>query len=154
MSTEPATAETVTVAIDRVFDTTIERLWQMFTDPDEIVRWEGADWYDPIAIDVDLRVGGVIHRRVGSREDGTDWTFHGVYYEIEEPTRLVYSFDWKIDWRDPPAPSMVTIELSSAGPHKVEVHVEHGDVRREGAESARAHWKAFLDALAELLRSG
>ena len=56
----------------------------MFTDPDEISQWGTGDWYDHIDLDIDFRVGGVIHHRVTSKSDGAPWTFHGVYEDIAD----------------------------------------------------------------------
>lgn len=146
-STTTSSTDMATVEINRVFDATIDRIWEMFTDPEELVRWSGGDWYDQVAIDVDLRVGGVIHHRVIRRDSGNPWTFHGVYYEIDERKRLVYSFDWKTDWRDAPAPSMVAIDFSPAGEDKTAVHLEHSGVAHQAAEATDEHWNHFLDTL-------
>lgn len=151
MSATTAPADTVTVEIDRIFDATLDRLWQMFTDPDEISRWGGGDWYDHVDLDIDFRIGGVIHHRVLSRSDGMPWTFHGVYQEIEPQQRLVYSFDWKTDWREPPSPSMVSINFEPTDDGKAAVHVEHSGVSADGTESTNAHWNGFLDRLADML---
>lgn len=149
-STATSSTDTATVEIDRVFDAAIDRIWQMFTDPEELVRWSGGDWYEQVAIDVDLRVGGVIHHRVTRRDNGDPWTFHGVYHEIVEGERLVYSFDWKADWREDPTPSMVAIDFSPTDDGKTAVHLEHSNVARPGVESTDEHWSHFLDRLAEV----
>jgi uncharacterized protein YndB with AHSA1/START domain len=151
VSPPAAGPDTTTVTIDRSFDTTVPRLWRMFTDPDEVAVWGCGDWYDHIAIDLDLRVGGVLHHRVSGRDDGTPWTFRGVYLEIEPDRRLVYTFDWKTDWRQDPAPSTVTIRFDEGGDGRALLHLEHAEMPRAGEESTRRHWAAFLDKLTELL---
>ena len=149
--TATATTDTVTVEIDRVFDATVERIWQMFTDPEEIRVWGCGDWYDHVEIDFDLRVGGVLHHRVTGKSDGSPWTYHGVYLEIDEDKRLVYTFDWKSDWREPHTPSTVTIEFSPTNDGTASIHLEHSDVARPGEESTSQHWNAFLEVLESLL---
>ena len=109
MSSTIAGQKTTTVEIDRVFDATVERLWHMFTDPAELAIWGCGDWYDHVDMDLDLRVGGILHHRVTTKDDGTPWTFHGAYHEIEGNRRLVYSFDWKTDWREAWSPSIVSL---------------------------------------------
>ncbi len=96
-------------------------------------------------------MGGVIHHRVINRRDGSPWTFHGVYYEVVEQERLVYSFDWKTDWREEPSPSMVSIDFSPSADGKTLVRVRHSGVAAPGAESTDAHWNNFLDKLESVL---
>ncbi len=150
--TTMAEAGTVSVEIDRVFDATVERIWKMFTDPDELAVWGAGDWYEHIILDLDLRPGGVIHHRVKQLSDDSLWTFHGVYEEVEENTRLAYTFDWKTDWREAHTPSLVAIDFSPTDDGKAAVHVTHSDVPPgPAADSTKEHWKAFLDKLEEML---
>ena len=143
--------DTKTVRIDRVFDATIERLWELFTDPSEIAVWGCGDWYHHEDIDLDLRVGGVIHHRVTTIDDGTAWTFHGAYHEIDGPRRLVYSFDWKTDWREPFSPSMVSIDFATSEEGGAAIHLQHTGLSTDSFVTAEAHWNSFLDVLAGLI---
>lgn len=147
MNAERTMGAKTSVDIDRTFAATKDRLWRMFTNPDDIAVWACGDWYDHITIDVDLRVGGVIHHRVTSRSDGSPWTFHGAYHEMIEGERLAYSFDWKTDWRDDFAPSLVAIDFSESGEGRASIHVTHSKMPPEAEESTRAHWGNFLDVL-------
>ena len=147
MNAKHAPGATSSVNIDRTFATSKGRLWQMFTNPEDIAVWACGDWYDHITIDVDLRVGGVIHHRVTSRADGSPWTFHGAYHDVIADERLSYSFDWKTDWRDDFTPSMVTIDFSETADGRAAIRVAHAGMPPEGADSTRAHWGNFLDAL-------
>ena len=151
MSTSAPAVDTVTVEIDRTFDATLDRIWQMFTDQEELAVWGLGEWYGHIAIDIDVRVGGVIHHRVTSKDDGSVWTFHGAYHEVVEKARLVYSFDWKTDWREPFDASMVAIDFSATADGRAAIHIEHSGVARPAAESTDTHWNAFLDTLVEHL---
>jgi uncharacterized protein YndB with AHSA1/START domain len=151
MSATTAPPDTVTVEIDRIFDATLERIWHMFTDPDEVSIWGCGDWYNHVDIDLELRVGGVIHHRVTSKGDDEPWTFHGVYQEVEPQQRLVYTFDWKTDWREPPSPSTVAIDFASTDDGKASIHLAHSGVSADGSGSTDTHWNAFLDTLADML---
>jgi len=151
MSTVTPT-DTVGVEIDRVFDATVERIWQMFTDPDELAVWGAGDWYQHVDIDLDLRPGGVLHHRVIQLSDNSPWTFHGVYQEVEDHVRLSYTFDWKSDWRDAPTPSLVVIDFSPTDDGNTAIHVTHGNVPvGPAADSTKAHWNSFLDKLEEMI---
>lgn len=150
MTATTTPTDTMMVEVDRIFDATVERLWQLFTDPDEIAVWGCGDWYQHVDIDVDLRVGGVLHHRVTSKDDGSSWTFHGVYHAVDDGTRLEYSFDWKTDWRDPHSPSMVTLEFSTTDDGRAALHLEHSGLAADGTATAEAHWNSFLDTMARL----
>ena len=52
---------------------TIDRIWQMFTDPEEIKVWGCGAWYEHVEIDFDLRLRGVLHHRVTAKNDGSPW---------------------------------------------------------------------------------
>ena len=145
-------ADTVSVEIDRVFDATVERIWQMFTDPDELAAWGVGDWYEHLALDIDVRPGGVIHHRVRQLKDDSLWTFHGVYQAVEEKERLSYTFDWKTDWRQPHTPSLVDIVFSPTSDGKAKISMTHSDIPRgTAADSTKEHWNAFMDKMEELL---
>ena len=74
----------------RVYDAPRDLVWQAYTDPKHIVKWEfAADWETPFA-ETDLRAGGAF--RIGMRpadhsEEG--FVFEGRYREVVKPERIV-----------------------------------------------------------------
>lgn len=74
----------------RVYDAPRDLVWQAYTDPKHIVKWEfAADWEAPFA-ETDLRPGGAF--RIGMRpadhsEEG--FVFEGKYREVIKPERIV-----------------------------------------------------------------
>ncbi|MFQ5918630.1 MAG: SRPBCC domain-containing protein [Thermoplasmata archaeon] len=145
------TKQLVRAEIRKELPASVETVWDWFTDPDRLAVWGCGRTYDHVAIDIDLRPGGVIHHRVTGKDDGIPWTFHGVYHDIEPARRLSYTFDWKSDWREPPTPSLVDIAFAASG-GGTEVLITHSQLPPEGVESTQSHWGEFLDVLAELLR--
>jgi uncharacterized protein YndB with AHSA1/START domain len=87
----PAEREIVT---ERVFDAPRERVWAAFTDPELIPRWWGLRATITVVDELDLRPGGA-WRFVEHNSDGTSAGFRGVYREISEPERLVYTFEYE-----------------------------------------------------------
>src|SRR6267142_799897 len=78
------------VRIIRVFKATPERMWQAYTDPDQIVKW-----WDKTTIDkFELKVGGV-WRFVSNGEDGKEYAFNGVFKELDEPNKIVRTFEFE-----------------------------------------------------------
>lgn len=78
------------VRITKLFNAPPERLWKAYTDPEEIARW----WLDTRIDRHDLRVGGG-WRFVSQGQDGQEHAFCGEFLEIEEPRKLVRTFEYE-----------------------------------------------------------
>ena len=141
---------TAVVEIEREFSAPLKTVWRAFTEAEAVSRWGVGHSYDNLSLDIDLREGGVIHHRVRAKKTGQLWTFHGVYYTIEPKRRLVYSFDWKSDWREAPMPSRVEIGFTDLG-ERTGVMLTHSQLFEPAAESTDVHWNEFLDLLEEML---
>lgn len=86
--------EELTVTIERVFDAPKELVWRATTDPELIPKWWGPEKY-PITVDqMDVKVGGK-WRFVGKNPDGSEFAFGGDYLEIDEPNRIVQTFNFE-----------------------------------------------------------
>ncbi len=135
---------------ERRFKAPLERVYRAFTDSDAYARWGCGVSYENLSIDLDPRPGGVLHHRVRHKKSGSEWTFFGVYQEVEPGQKLSYSFDWKTDWRELPTPSAVEIRFFDHG-DETEVHIHHARLGPEELEPTNAHWVEFLDVLAGML---
>ncbi len=78
------------VRITRVFSATPERLWQAYTDPEQIVLW----WADTVIDKHDFKVGGA-WRFVSDGQDGKEHAFKGEFKEIDEPRKIVRTFEYE-----------------------------------------------------------
>lgn len=97
------------VRITRVFAATPERLWKAFSDPEEIVRW----WSDTKVDKHDFRVGGA-WRFVSDGSDGGVHAFRGEFKEIDEPRKIVRTFEYE-PWAGHVLTESVTFEPQGAG---------------------------------------
>lgn len=81
------------VEIERVFEVPIADVWQMWTDPELFKSWYGPNGMSVPVAHMDLRVGGTrkVCMEMMSAERSMSMWFIGVYKEVEEPTRLVYT---------------------------------------------------------------
>ncbi len=141
------------VEIKRTFNAPLETVYKAFTEVEAVSQWGCGHTYENINLDMDLRPGGVIHHRVKAKEDGSRWTFFGVYQEVETNGKLVYTFDWKTDWRASPAPSLVEIEFQGQG-DRTEIQLSHSGVPGPGIPQTEKHWNEFLGVLDDLLNEG
>jgi uncharacterized protein YndB with AHSA1/START domain len=80
--------EKLEVTIERVFETTPERLWQAHTDPEQMMQW----WSNTHIDKLDVRVGG--GWRFVSGDNG-EHSFRGEYTEVDRPHRLVRTFEYE-----------------------------------------------------------
>ena len=145
--------KTEVVEITRIFKAPLDTVYRAFTQVEAVSQWGCGHTYENINLDMDVRPGGVIHHRVKAKEDGSRWTFFGVYQEVQANEKLVYTFDWKTDWREGPTPSLVEIEFFDQG-DVTEIQLSHSGVPGPGIPSTESHWAEFLGVLEDLLNQG
>jgi len=84
------------LVIERTIKASPERIFDAFTDPEQLVRWWWPEGFTCPAAEVDLRVGGtyrIAMKWPGSIPSESQFAHYlgGEYYEIERPNRLVMS---------------------------------------------------------------
>ena len=93
MDASTSTAESELV-VTRVIDAPRRLVFKAWTQPEHIARWWGPQGFTTIHCDMDIRVGGTY--RFGMRSpQGTEHWKRGVYREIVEPERIVFTFAWE-----------------------------------------------------------
>jgi uncharacterized protein YndB with AHSA1/START domain len=137
----------ITLVVRRVIRATPERLFDAWTDPDQLLEWWGPAGVTCIAPSVDLRVGGAY--RIGNRlSDGSEIWIVGLFESIERPTRLSYT--WQLEGTNA-EPERVTVEFVRQG-MSTEVIVTH---ERIGSETLRDQhsqgWYGCLEGLARFI---
>ena len=107
-------AENQVLRITRRYPAAPEKVWRAWTDPQALSRWFGpADTEGVLVAELDVRVGGRYHIRFRTR-DGETHDVSGVYQEIVENRRLVFSWAWK---STPERVSRVAITLTPVDGH-------------------------------------
>ena len=81
------------VRIVHEFDAPVELVWQMWTDPALFQKWYGPKGFTVPTAEMDLRVGGErkVCMEMKMPEKMMRMWFTGVFKEITEPSRLVYT---------------------------------------------------------------
>jgi len=84
------------LVLERTIKASPERVFDAFTDPDQLTKWRWPSGFSCPAAEVDLRVGGKYRLAMewpGSIPSEAQFSHHmaGEYYEIERPHRLVMS---------------------------------------------------------------
>ena len=135
--------------ITRTVDAPRAAVWQLWTDPEELSYWfhPGGMSTPRDSISVDLRVGGRYRYTMVDDETGERHPIGGVYLDVSEPERLVFT------WGDPgeqaaEAP-VITVTLADRGEQtELSLHVR-GLAGRPGARGAYDGWDEALSALVD-----
>lgn len=79
------------IAVRTTIDAQIEKVWNYFTTPEHIIKWNFAsdDWHCPAA-ENDLQAGGKFNYKMASKIEPIAFDFEGVYEEIEPYKKIVY----------------------------------------------------------------
>ena len=136
------------LTLKRVFATSPERLWDIWTNEETLRQWHRPNTRDfTTEASSDVRVGGAFRIRM----TGPAWTrtAFGRYGELDRPRRLVCTWQWE---GDPSGEvSEVTMELRpvTGGTELTLVHAV-----LSGPESVKAHltgWVACLENIESLI---
>jgi uncharacterized protein YndB with AHSA1/START domain len=77
------------IVISRLIDAPRERVWEAWTDPEQLITWWGPNGFTNTFHAFDFRVGGV-WRFMMHGPDGVDYPNTIVFEEIIEPERIAY----------------------------------------------------------------
>ena len=142
--------ETVnSLRIERTIKADRRAVWDAWTRPEQMRHWSCPAPGGLKDVKADLRVGGsfVLSMEV----DGNAHTAFGTYREIDEPRRLVYTWDWKEEDHHMGEETVVTVEFDEVdgGTRVVLLHegfpaVEAKEAHEEGWGACLAHLETFL----------
>lgn len=116
----------------------IERVWQAYTTPEDIVQWNAAsdDWHTTRA-SVDLRVGGEFASRMEAKDGSFGFDFAGTYTKIIPERLLEYSFGDRT----------ASIEFTEI-PDGINVKVIFDAETTHSIEQQQGGWQAILNNFA------
>ena len=82
------------LVITRTFDAPRNLVFRAWTAPEHMVRWLGPHNFTAPSCKMDFRPGGA-YRACICGPDGKEYWMRGIYREIVEPERLVFTFSWE-----------------------------------------------------------
>jgi uncharacterized protein YndB with AHSA1/START domain len=143
------------LVLTRIIDAPPEKLFKAWTDPELLKQWFAPlPWTTPV-VEVDLRPGGA-SLFVMRSPDGKEFPNRGIYLEIVENERLVFTDAYTKAWEPSEKPFMtgiVTFENVN-GKTRYTARVRHWTVAdREAHEKMGFHegWGQCADQLAALV---
>jgi uncharacterized protein YndB with AHSA1/START domain len=82
------------LVVSRLIDAPRALVFRAWTQPEHIARWWGPQGYITIFCDMDIRIGGRYRFGMRSPEGIEQWKV-GVFRELVEPERVVFTFAWE-----------------------------------------------------------
>jgi uncharacterized protein YndB with AHSA1/START domain len=138
------------LAITRVFDAPRSVVFRAWTDPRQIMSWWGPRDYPATHLEMDLRPGGAWRGCLRSKEDGRELWQRGVFREVVEPDRLVFTFAWDEEG-ERGLETLVTVTFAEQdGKTRMNFHQTpfQSSEERDGHQGG---WNSTFDRLAESL---
>lgn len=118
--------------INRSFDAPIEKMFEMWTNPDHITKWLPPTGFEMQYMRADIKSGGDAFFCMTANDGGMKMYGRAHYLEINKPNRLVYTQQFcdeneKLS-RHPGAPTwpdtmLTTVVLAAEGPDQTRVTV-------------------------------
>ncbi|NJM92610.1 MAG: SRPBCC domain-containing protein [Rhodospirillaceae bacterium] len=84
------------LVITRTFDAPRALVFKAWSAAEHAVRWFGPKNFTCPHCKIDFRVGGAYRACIRSPE-GKEYWMRGIYREIVEPERIVFTFSWEED---------------------------------------------------------
>lgn len=148
-------SETPDLVIKRVYDNSIELVYQAWTDPEYLGQWFApGEAFSTAHVEMDLKVGGRFRIGIQPPPGGPtgDQPFYvaGVFQEIVPLEKLVFTWAW--EWHGPRGEeSLVTVEFErvAEGTQLTLIHKRLPD--QQQVQEHTQGWNGMLDRLFKTL---
>ncbi len=124
------------ITVSAIVDSPVENVWEMWTSPDHIVKWNfaTADWQCPRA-ENDLKAGGKFNFRMEAKDGNSGFDLTGTYDRVITDELIEYKLD---DGRE------VKVLFESEG-SKTKVTESFEAENTHSIELQRGGWQGILD---------
>ena len=135
------------ISIDTTIHSSIEKVWEAWTDPDIIIEWFGSDPNGKgLEAQLDVQPGGRFEVTFND-SDQAEHTCSGIYKEVEELRKLTFSWMWK---SEPGAESFVTVLLYPQDKN-TKMLFEHSNLDPASKHGYLEGWKSTFLKLERIL---
>jgi uncharacterized protein YndB with AHSA1/START domain len=138
------------LVIMRIFDAPRGLVWKARSEPERMAQWAGPKGFTMTSCEMGTRPGEAFHMSMRS-PDSAEHRVRGVYHEIEEGERLVYTWAWVEAEGKPGHETLITVTFADYGERtKLTLH----QAIFESVTARNNHpggWRSALDCLAEYL---
>ena len=137
------------LVITRTFDAPRRLVFRAWTRPEHMVRWLGPKDFTAPSCTMDFRPGGLYRACIRS-PDGKDYWMRGIYREIVEPERIVFTFSWEEDG-ERGRENLVTVTFAEQG-EQTRMTFRQAFFESVGErDSHNEGWSECFDRLAQFL---
>jgi uncharacterized protein YndB with AHSA1/START domain len=137
------------IEVDRIFDTSVETLYRVWTDAEHLMKWWHPMGKTLINVKNELHEGGDVTYYIG--DEGLEVT--GKYNEVIPNERLVYSWIWNMNDEGSSDGYILHLEFSSESENKSRLKVlQEGFSAQEFLKPHQDGWDKGLDDLSDYLR--
>lgn len=138
------------LVVSRLIDAPRALVFKAWTQPEHVARWWGPQGFTTVHCDMDIRVGGKY--RCGMRSpQGTEHYRVGIYCEIVEPERIVFTFAWEGACGNPGHELLTTVTFEERGT-KTLLTLHQGTFQTtDQRDSHVAGWTSCLERFAEYI---
>ena len=136
--------------ITRIFNAPRSLVFRAWIEPAHLAHWWGPKGFTTLSCDMDVRPGGTWFRLMRA-PDGSEHRKRGVYREIVEPERLVFTYASEDADGNPGHETLVTVTFGDVGGHtKRTLHqgVFESVVARNAHEGG---WTSCLERFADYI---
>ena len=139
----------IALVVRRTIKASVARVFEAWTQPEQLRRWWGPRPVTCSGAEVDLRVGG--EYRIGNLlPDGTVVWISGEFEVVDPPHRLVYTWQIERKGASHPSDSRVTVRFEPRD-GETEVIVVHEQIDTEETRADHEQgWNGCLAGLAAL----
>jgi uncharacterized protein YndB with AHSA1/START domain len=139
------------LVITRVFDAPRSLVFKAWTDPEHHVKWMGPEGFTGKVLRSELRPGGAYRFYMRDPKGGDHWQ-QGIFREVVEPERLVFTYEWANEQGQATRPqTIVTLTFEDQG-GKTKLTLKQGIFESVSArDDHRGGWSSSLDCLANYL---
>jgi uncharacterized protein YndB with AHSA1/START domain len=138
------------LVVTRLIDAPRRLVFRAWTEPEQVSRWWGPQGFVTTHCDMDIRPGGAFRCCMRSPE-GTDYWKRGVYREIVEAERIVFTFAWEDADGKPGRELLTTVTFADEGA-KTRLTLHQAEFETvERCEDHRTGWTSCLERFAEYM---
>jgi uncharacterized protein YndB with AHSA1/START domain len=135
--------------IERDFDAPPEMVYRAWTDPAHLAKWWGPEGMSAGHVELDVRVGGKYRcSMVGG--DGSEMWVQGIYREVVDSERLVFTWAWETDGEPGPS-TTITLEFRQIAGGTRLIVVHEGFETEDARDRHESGWSSSLDCLGRVL---
>jgi uncharacterized protein YndB with AHSA1/START domain len=138
------------LTVSRLIDAPRALVFKAWTQQEHAARWWGPRGFTAVSCRLDASLGGAF--RIAMRgPDGGVYTKRGVYREIAEPERLVFTYAWEDANGDAGHEMRVTVTFEAQGQQTLLTLHQTGFETIPARDSHQSGWTSCLERFAEYM---